>query len=87
MSPDFGLTDENAAYWGPWRFNGYQLIGSARFMFAVAPLKRGFSIQQAQADMNSVADHLAREAPIRDMDRGKPWRGKVKPSVKLFSDL
>ncbi len=64
MGPDFRLTDENAAYWAPFRFNRFQLRGSARFMFAVARLKRGVSMQQAQADMDSVAVRLAEEAPI-----------------------
>jgi putative ABC transport system permease protein len=79
MAPGFRLTDDDADYWAPMQFNSFQLRGSARFMMVVGRLKRGASMEQAQADMESVAAVLAREAPARDMDHGKPWGVRVQP--------
>jgi putative ABC transport system permease protein len=72
MPPDFLLTDDRAEYLEPVRINRFQLRGSARFLGAVARLKRGVSMQQAQAEMKALGMQLAREIPA-DMDHGKPW--------------
>ncbi|HEV3197481.1 MAG TPA: ABC transporter permease [Bryobacteraceae bacterium] len=79
MAPSFRLTDDDADYWAPFRFNSFQLRGSARFMIVVGRLKSGASLQQAQADMESVAGRLAKDFPARDMDHGKPWGVRVQP--------
>jgi putative ABC transport system permease protein len=79
MPPDFRIVDENALYYTPIPFNSMQLRGSGRFMFAVGRMKSGVSIAQAQADMDAIAAQLAREAPARDTDHGKPWGVRVMP--------
>ncbi len=77
MPPDFRIADENALYWTPIPFNKMQLRGSGRYMLAIGRMKPGVSIPQAQADMDAVAAQLAREAPGRDTDHGKPWGVRV----------
>ncbi|HLK66394.1 MAG TPA: ABC transporter permease [Bryobacteraceae bacterium] len=79
MAPNFRITDDDADYWAPMRFNSFQLRGSARFMMAIGRIRRGVSIQQAQTDMDSIAARLARDFPKRDTDHGKPWGVKIQP--------
>jgi len=79
MGPDFRLTYDNADYWAPLRMNRFQLRGTARFLNVFGRLKSGVSLAQAQGEMASVADQMAREAPGRLMDHGKAWGAKVQP--------
>ena len=48
-------------------------------MLAIGRMKPGVTIPQAQADMEAIAAQLAREAPARDTDHGKPWGVRVLP--------
>ena len=70
MPPDFHLSDENADFWQPLVINRFQLQGSAPYLNVVARLKPGVSAAQAQAEMKSIADQLARNFPTRNKDRG-----------------
>jgi putative ABC transport system permease protein len=79
MAPNFRLTDDNADYWMPFQFNSFQLRGSARYMTVFGKLKRGVSIAQAQADLESIAGGLAKRFPRLDTDHGKPWGIRIQP--------
>jgi putative ABC transport system permease protein len=70
MPPDFHLSDENADFWQPLVLNRFQLQGSAPYLNVVGRLKPGVSAAQAQAEMKSIADQLARNFPTRNKDRG-----------------
>jgi putative ABC transport system permease protein len=75
MPPSFRLTDDNADYFAPFRFNSFQLRGSARFMTVFGRLKPDASMAQAQADMESIAGRLAERFPGRD----KGWGIRLQP--------
>jgi predicted permease len=70
MPPDFHLYDENADFWQPLSINRFQLQGSAPFLNVVARLKPGVTAEQAQEEMKSIADQLARNFPTRNKGRG-----------------
>jgi putative ABC transport system permease protein len=70
MPPDFHLSDENADFWQPLLLNRFQLQGSAPYLNVVARLKPGVSPGQAQEEMKSIADQLARNFPTRNKGRG-----------------
>jgi putative ABC transport system permease protein len=78
MRPDFIFSDDKADFLAPIRLNHFQLRGSARFLLVAGRLKPGVTIQQAQADLESVAQNFAREFP-GDMDHGKPWSVNLTP--------
>ena len=75
--PQFRVSDDADDFWVPIPFNSFQLRGSARFMTVIGRLKRGVSMQQAQADIASIAGELAGQFPGRDTDHGKPWGVRV----------
>jgi putative ABC transport system permease protein len=77
MKPDYIFSDDHAEYIVPILINRFQLRGSARYLGVVGRLKDGVSMQQAQAEMDSIGDALAREFP-RDMDHGRPWMIRVR---------
>jgi putative ABC transport system permease protein len=70
MPPDFHLSDENADFWQPLVINRFQLQGSGPYLNVVARLKPGVSTEQAQEEIKSIADQLARNFPTRDKGRG-----------------
>ena len=70
MPPDFHFTDENAQFWEPVLINRFQLQGSAPYLYVVARLKAGVAAGQAQEEMKSIADQLARNFPTRNKGRG-----------------
>jgi len=73
MPPDFQYPLEDTEYWVPLGINRFQLQGSARFFAVVARLNPGVSIQQAQAEMDTIGAQLARDFP----DRHRGWRIRV----------
>src|SRR5580692_9569993 len=58
MRPDFIFSDDKADFLAPIRLNHFQLRGSARFLVVAGRLKPGVTIQQAQADLESVAQNF-----------------------------
>ncbi len=70
MPPDFHLSEEDADFWQPLVLNRFQLKGSAPYLNVVARLKPGVSSAQAQEEMKSIADQLARTFPTRNKGRG-----------------
>jgi putative ABC transport system permease protein len=76
MRPDYIFLDDHSEFIVPILINRFQLRGSARYLGVAGRLKDGVSMRQAQAEMDSIAQALAREFP-RDMDHGKPWTIRV----------
>ena len=70
MPPDFRFENEDANFWTPLPISRFQLQGSAPYLSVIARLKPGVSIAQAQAEMESIANQLAREFPTRNKGRG-----------------
>src|ERR1700722_8011495 len=70
MPPDFHLADQNADFWQPLSINRFQLQGSGPYLNVVARLKPGVTAEQAQEEMKSIADQLARNFPTRNKGRG-----------------
>src|SRR5579863_1458645 len=70
MPPGFHFVNEKAEYWTPLSLSHFQLQGSAPYLSVVARLKPGVSIDQARAEMKSIADQLARNFPTRNKGRG-----------------
>ena len=61
---DFRFPDKNASLWVPAKFTPVELeLRSGYFMYAVARLKPGVTVAQAQADMTALARQLGREFP------------------------
>jgi putative ABC transport system permease protein len=79
MPADFRFSDENGDYLAPIPLNHFQLQGSARFLTAVAKLRPGVTLSQAQTELASVEERLAEQFPARDMDHGKPWTVRIQP--------
>ncbi|HTR37594.1 MAG TPA: ABC transporter permease [Bryobacteraceae bacterium] len=76
LRPDFLLSDDHAEYLAPFPISRVQLKGSARYLMVGGRLKPGVTIQQAQADVEPIAQQLANEFP-RDKEQGKPWGVRV----------
>jgi putative ABC transport system permease protein len=76
MRPDFRFSEDRAEYVAPLPLSHFQLRGSGRYLMLAGRLKPGVTIQQAQADMEPISRHLAKEFP-RDMEQGKPWGVRV----------
>jgi putative ABC transport system permease protein len=70
MPPDFRFENENANFWTPLPISRFQLQGSAPYLSVIARLKPGVSIPQAQSEMESIANQLARDFPTRNKGRG-----------------
>src|SRR5579864_1214801 len=70
MPPNFRFENENADFWTPLPISHFQLQGSGAYLRVVARLKPGVSIPQAQSEMESIANQLAREFPTRNKGRG-----------------
>jgi putative ABC transport system permease protein len=77
MPPDFRITDEKGDYLAPIPLNHFQLRGSARFLLAVARLRSGITITQAQSEMDAISSQLAKQFPARETDHGKPWTVRI----------
>lgn len=73
MPPDFRYPLDEVEYWVPLGLTRFQLQGSARFFMVAARLRPGVSVQQAQAEMDSIGAQLALDFP----DRHKGWRIRV----------
>jgi putative ABC transport system permease protein len=70
MPPNFRFENEAADFWTPLPISRFQLQGSGAYLRVVARLKPGVSIPQAQAEMETIANQLARDFPTRNKGRG-----------------
>ena len=74
MPPGFSLFDE-VDVWIPQRFGPAQLLGSVRFLVAVARLRPGVSLEQAQTAIDRLSRALAEKFP----DRNTGWEFRLEP--------
>lgn len=81
MPPGFQLFSDDTQFWTPILILRAQLQGSGRFLAVPARLKPGVSMQQAQAEMDSIGAQLAKEHPDRYIDRATKgqWRIRLVP--------
>ena len=74
-------TRKPAEIWSPWRFSEQMLLRQGRFAMSVARLKPGVTLQQAQAEMDTIAARLQQEYP----DFNTNWGINVVPVRTQFS--
>ncbi|HEY7180081.1 MAG TPA: ABC transporter permease [Blastocatellia bacterium] len=55
------MTRKTAEMWAPWRIDGTMTARGGRFASAVARLKPGVTLEQAQAEMNVIGGQLERQ--------------------------
>ena len=68
--------------------NHFQLLRSARFLTIAAKLKPGVSLQQAESELKSISQQLAKEYPEHDAVQGKPWSVRLQPIRQfLFGNM
>jgi putative ABC transport system permease protein len=80
MPPGFSLFDDQADVWIPQTFNPAQLLGSVRFLIAVARLRPGVSLEQAQTDVDRLSLALAEKYP----DRNAGWEFRLEPLDEAY---
>jgi predicted permease len=69
MPSGFWYPIEKSEYWIPLGVTHFQMQGSARLFLVTARLKDGTTLEQAQADLQSVGAQLAVDSP----DRHRGW--------------
>jgi putative ABC transport system permease protein len=72
MPPGFGVFNTQADFWLPSSFSPFQVQarGTNRVLTIIGRVKAGVSMQQAQADIETVAGKLALEDPAPQNGRG-----------------
>ncbi len=71
MPPDFRFPDEEAGIWVPAGFGAKQLQDRrGKFINVIARLKPGIELNQAQAEMDTIAARLQSEYPETNADWG-----------------
>jgi putative ABC transport system permease protein len=76
MPEGFHYPNEGVEYWIPLAIDEpSRLPNLARFFVVTARLKEGTTVEQAQADMDIIAERLSREDP----ERRDGWGVRVKP--------
>jgi predicted permease len=70
MPPDFAYPDYQTALWTPLVPDMSAAGRARRFAQAVARLKRGVTIEQAQANMSAIARRLGQAYPVTDAGWG-----------------
>jgi putative ABC transport system permease protein len=67
MPPGFKLNEETADVWVPLGLDpakGYSAAGFGRFLWVLARLKPGVTVEQAHAEMNVIAGRLQQKDPV-----------------------
>jgi putative ABC transport system permease protein len=80
MPAEFAVPSTEIGLWRPWNFNlGYAHLGSPprdfRFLFVVARLAPGVSVERAEEDMKGLAAQLAQDFP----EENAGWTVEVVP--------
>lgn len=70
MPPDFNFFGDDTELWGPQPIGHLQAQSKQGFLVAVGRLKPGVSIQQAQAEVDTLAAQLAAGDPERNKGNG-----------------
>jgi putative ABC transport system permease protein len=66
MPADFNFFGDDVDFWAPQALNRMQVLSRQSFLVAVARLKKGVSIKQAQAEVATIAAQLAAGDPERN---------------------
>jgi len=81
LKPDFQLPGAEAEVFIPWVFNAFERTArKAHYATVIARIRDGVTVEQAQADIASVAEQLAREFPDANAGesvRLEPVRGAI----------
>ncbi len=84
MPPNFYLWNEQADFWSPLQFNRMVLWSTGFTMSVVARLKPGVSVEQAQAEIDTLAAQLRAAEP----ERNKGLGARVQPMQdSIYGDL
>ena len=68
MPPDFDFPSRQTEYWRPIAFNPSNATRGGHFIAVIARLKPGVSVQQAGAEMKTIAERLAVQYPQNSAD-------------------
>ena len=63
LSPNFAIPNKEVELWTPWDLTRMQNARDQRFLQVVARLKPGVSLEQAQANLDSLAAESAKQYP------------------------
>jgi putative ABC transport system permease protein len=74
MPPGFNFFNSEADFWRPLPMRTVQLQGAGRYIDTIARLKPGITLQQAQAQLESVARQLEQSLPAHN----KGWGVRVR---------
>ena len=84
MPPDFRLFHSDVKFWVPFKTDFLGRVGGggrdSRWLYVVARLSPGVSVQQAQADLDVIANRIGRQHPADQRDRGS----LVEPLTKML---
>jgi putative ABC transport system permease protein len=84
MPKNFYMFDDHADFWTPMNWTHTELASTQYQLGAMARLKPGVSIQQAQAEMETLASQQATADPVRNKNLGV----KLQPMADaLYGDL
>jgi putative ABC transport system permease protein len=70
MPKDFSFFNDDCDYWAPQPIRPLQRQSKQGFLIAIGRLRRGMSIRQAQAEMDTLAAQLASTDPERNEGKG-----------------
>jgi putative ABC transport system permease protein len=72
MSPDFYFPSKDVEMWLPmgWDYNQIAQLRRPHFLRAVGRLKDGVGVEQARAEMNSIAGQLEQQYPVTNTQMG-----------------
>jgi predicted permease len=68
MPHGFSVLDDSSDFWMPFRLSPANLRGPAHWIYTVARLRPGISIDAASAEVRSIFAEYTREFPDRDRD-------------------
>lgn len=80
MPQGFRFGSDRVAYYSPAGFSPQQLTSAATFLIVAARLKDGVPMEQANAEMTSIAAALRQSLPEQNQDRS----ARVEPMDKAF---
>ena len=85
MPRHFTLFDDEMDYWGASGITQQRFESGASLLTVVARLKKGVTIEQAQAEMDAIAARVAQQDPARNANTGaliRPLRDSMVVSLR-----
>jgi putative ABC transport system permease protein len=92
MSPNFQFPDRGVELWIPIAFSSKEAANrGGHYLEVIARMKPGITLQQAQADMSSIAARLQQQYPEQNTDLGavviplhEQVAGDIKPALLIL---